>query len=125
MNPYVQEHIDLIQAIQNDTPLNEAAQVTDSTLTAIMGREAAYSGAAVEWNAILGNCSFAYAPEQMFSDRSKTAMGLFRTLKPPMPSERPAPAEFPMAVQRRQPVFRRQHFRRNEQYPVHHCGDNQ
>ena len=47
INPYVQEHIDLINAILNDTPLNEAKQVTDSTLTAILGREAAYSGAGV------------------------------------------------------------------------------
>ena len=45
VDPYVQEHVDLINAILNDTDLNEAKQVTDSTLTAIMGREAAYSGA--------------------------------------------------------------------------------
>ena len=85
-DPYVQEHIDLINAIQNDTELNEAKQVTDSTLTAIMGREAAYSGAGVEWDAIL-NSKFAYAPEQMFQDCSKMQWGAFRTLRPPMPSQ--------------------------------------
>ena len=85
-NPYVQEHIDLINAILNDTELNEGKQVTDSTLTAIMGREAAYSGAGVEWDAIL-NSEFAYGPEALFQDCSKMQYGAFRTLKPPMPSE--------------------------------------
>ena len=41
---YVQEHTDLIQAIRNGKSLNEARNVAESTLTAIMGREAAYSG---------------------------------------------------------------------------------
>ena len=63
VGPYVQEHIDLINAIVNDTELNEAKQVTDSTLTAIMGREAAYSGAGVDWDTVL-NSKFAYGPER-------------------------------------------------------------
>ena len=85
IDPYVQEHMDLINAIHNDSDLNEAKQVTDSTLTAIMGREAAYSGAGVEWDDIL-NSKFAYAPEQLFQDCSKMKFGEFRTLQPPMPS---------------------------------------
>jgi predicted dehydrogenase len=84
-DPYVQEHIDLINAIVNDTELNEAKQVTDSTLTAIMGREAAYSGAGVEWDAIL-NSQFAYGPQTLFQDCSKMQYGAFRTLQPPMPN---------------------------------------
>lgn len=81
---YVQEHVDLINAILNDTPLNEAKQVTDSTLTAIMGREAAYSGAGVEWDAILKS-EFAYGPELLFTDCAKMQYGPFRTLQPPLP----------------------------------------
>ncbi len=84
-DPYVQEHIDLINAICNDTPLNEAKQVTDSTLTAIMGREAAYSGAGVDWDAIL-NSSFKYAPDLLYQDCAKMEWGDFRVLQPPMPS---------------------------------------
>jgi predicted dehydrogenase len=83
-NPYVQEHVDLINAIVKNTDLNEAKQVTDSTLTAIMGREAAYSGAAVEWDAIL-NSKFAYGPDLLYTDASKLKWGDFRTLKPPVP----------------------------------------
>ena len=85
IDPYVQEHMDLINAIHKDGDLNEAKQVTDSTLTAIMGREAAYSGADVAWDDIL-NSKFAYAPEQLYQDCAKMKFGEFRTLQPPMPS---------------------------------------
>ena len=83
---YVQEHVDLINAILNDTPLNEAKQVADSTLTAIMGREAAYSGAEVEWDAIL-NSKFAYAPELLYQDCARMQYGPFRTLQSPLPGQ--------------------------------------
>jgi myo-inositol 2-dehydrogenase / D-chiro-inositol 1-dehydrogenase len=85
-NPYVQEHVDLLKAIQKGTELNETKNVTDSTLTAIMGREAAYSGDWVEWDAIL-NSKFQYGPAQLYDDASKMQFGDFRTLKPPMPSK--------------------------------------
>ncbi|MEY2428302.1 MAG: hypothetical protein QOJ40_1187 [Verrucomicrobiota bacterium] len=85
VDPYVQEHVDLIHAIINDTELNEAKQVTDSTLTAIMGREAAYSGAGVEWDTVL-NSNFHYGPDLLYTDCSKMEWGPFRTLQPPMPS---------------------------------------
>lgn len=42
-NPYVQEHTDLIKSIRSGNPLNEGKCVAESTLCAIMGREAAYS----------------------------------------------------------------------------------
>lgn len=86
IDPYVQEHVDLINAIVKGTELNEAKQVTDSTLTAIMGREASYSGAGVTWEDIL-NCKFAYGPEQLYADCAKMQYGPFRTLQSPMPSE--------------------------------------
>ncbi len=83
---YVQEHVDLINAIQNDTELNEAQQVTDSTLTALMGREAAYSGMGVDWDTML-NSKFEYGPSLLYSNPVQLKWGPFRTLKPPMPSE--------------------------------------
>ncbi|MBI5386555.1 MAG: Gfo/Idh/MocA family oxidoreductase [Verrucomicrobia bacterium] len=83
---YVQEHVDLIKAILNNTELNETKNVTDSTLTAIMGREAAYSGGAVEWDAILES-PFQYGPELLYTDAAKMQYGDFRTLVPPMPSK--------------------------------------
>ena len=84
IDPYVQEHVDLINAIVNDTPLNEAEQVTDSTVTAIMGREAAYSGGVVEWDDIL-KCKFVYGPPDLYTNPAGMKYGAFRTLKSPMP----------------------------------------
>lgn len=52
-NPYVQEHTDLIASIRKGQPLNEGRQVAESTLSAIMGREAAYTGQAITWDEIL------------------------------------------------------------------------
>ncbi len=52
-NPYVQEHADLIASIRAGEPLNEGRQVAESTLTAIMGREAAYTGQVITWDALL------------------------------------------------------------------------
>lgn len=86
IDPYVQEHVDLINAIVKNTELNEAKQVTDSTLTAIMGREASYSGAGVSWEDVL-NCKFTYGPEQLFQNCAQMQFGPFRTLRPPMPSQ--------------------------------------
>ena len=86
VSPYVQEHIDLINAIVKGTDLNEAKQVADSTLTAIMGREAAYSGAGVEWDQV-ANSTFSYGPDLLYKECGAMQWGPFRVLQPPMPSE--------------------------------------
>ena len=52
---YVQEHIDLVTSIRAGKPLNEARQVAESSLTAIMGRMAAYTGQVVSWDAALNS----------------------------------------------------------------------
>jgi predicted dehydrogenase len=48
-DPYTQEHIDLQKAILEKGNLNEAEQVAKSSLCAIMGRMAAYTGKDVTW----------------------------------------------------------------------------
>jgi predicted dehydrogenase len=55
VNPYVQEHIDLLESIYNHKPVNELKQVAESTLTAIMGRMSAYTGKAVSWEKALNS----------------------------------------------------------------------
>ncbi len=57
------EHRDLIESIRAGKPLNEAQNVAESTLTAIMGREAAYSGKVIEWDAVW-NSKRDYTPER-------------------------------------------------------------
>jgi myo-inositol 2-dehydrogenase/D-chiro-inositol 1-dehydrogenase len=54
-NPYVQEHIDLLNSIIEGKPLNEARNVAESTLTAIMGRISAYTGKLVRWKDVVEN----------------------------------------------------------------------
>jgi predicted dehydrogenase len=53
VDPYLQEHIDLIASIREGKPLNELRTVAESTLTAIMGRMSAYTGKAVTWDEAL------------------------------------------------------------------------
>lgn len=53
--PYVQEHIDLINAIRSGKPVNELKNVAESTLTAIMGRMSAYTGREVTWEQALNS----------------------------------------------------------------------
>ena len=55
INPYQQEHADLIASIRAGKPLNEAKRVAESTLTAIMGRMAAYTGQVVTWEQALNS----------------------------------------------------------------------
>jgi len=55
VNPYQQEHKDLIDSIRAGNPLNEARAIAESTLTGIMGRESAYSGRSVEWDEVLNS----------------------------------------------------------------------
>ena len=61
-NPYQQEHDDFFHAIRHDLPYNEADYGAKSTLTAIMGRMAAYSGKIVERDAAL-NSNLSLAPD--------------------------------------------------------------
>ncbi len=48
-NPYVQEHIDLLAAIRGNEKYNEGWRAATSTMTAILGRMATYSGQIVKW----------------------------------------------------------------------------
>ncbi|MGC8828383.1 MAG: Gfo/Idh/MocA family protein [Verrucomicrobiia bacterium] len=55
VNPYHQEHVDLINSIRNGNPINEAKNIAESTLMGIMGRESAYSGQTIEWDQALNS----------------------------------------------------------------------
>jgi myo-inositol 2-dehydrogenase / D-chiro-inositol 1-dehydrogenase len=55
INPYVQEHIDLLESIVSGKPINELKQVAESTLVAIMGRMSAYTGKALTWEQALNS----------------------------------------------------------------------
>jgi predicted dehydrogenase len=55
-NPYVQEHVDMVNSILGTGPyINEAMAVAESTMTCIMGRESAYSGLEITWDMIMNS----------------------------------------------------------------------
>ncbi|MEW5975903.1 MAG: Gfo/Idh/MocA family oxidoreductase [Acidobacteriota bacterium] len=53
ISPYVQEHIDLVNAIRTNQPINEAENTAKATLVAIMGRISAYTGQEVTWDQVM------------------------------------------------------------------------
>jgi predicted dehydrogenase len=54
-NPYVQEHIDLIEAIDKGERLNEGWLSAVSSMTAVLGRMATWSGQVVKWDEAVAN----------------------------------------------------------------------
>jgi myo-inositol 2-dehydrogenase / D-chiro-inositol 1-dehydrogenase len=48
--PYEQEHLDLVDAIRNNKPLNDGWHGAVSSFTGVLGRMATYSGQLVKWD---------------------------------------------------------------------------
>jgi predicted dehydrogenase len=71
--PYVQEHVDLIASIRSGKAVNELKQVTESTLTAIMGRMAAYTGRVVTWEQALNSKEDTFPAELKWDMELKAA----------------------------------------------------
>jgi myo-inositol 2-dehydrogenase / D-chiro-inositol 1-dehydrogenase len=61
------EHYPLIEAIRNDQPFNELEAAAMSTMTAIMGRMATYSGKLIEWDEAI-NSKLQLMPEKVSWD---------------------------------------------------------
>ncbi|VAW24865.1 Myo-inositol 2-dehydrogenase [hydrothermal vent metagenome] len=55
VNPYDQEHIDLVTCIRKDIPINEAGQTAISNMVAIMGRVSSYTGKLVTYDEMLNS----------------------------------------------------------------------
>ena len=54
-DPYQTEHDVLVKHIREDKPINDAFYTAESTLTAIMGRMASYSGQEISWEQALNS----------------------------------------------------------------------
>jgi myo-inositol 2-dehydrogenase / D-chiro-inositol 1-dehydrogenase len=55
MDPYVQEHIDMVTAIRTGKPFNELENTAISTMTAIMGRVSTYTGKDTTWDEMMNS----------------------------------------------------------------------
>lgn len=51
-DPYTLEHINWITCIRNKKPIEQASETAVSNMAAIMGRESAYTGAEITWDAM-------------------------------------------------------------------------
>ena len=86
-NPYQVEHDDLFNAIRNNLSHNEAEYGANSTLTAIMGRMATYSGKVIEWNKAL-NSEVDHAPSEYSWDaKPQSEVGADGLYPMPMPGD--------------------------------------
>lgn len=63
VNGQEQEHVDLIASIRAGRPLNEGIRIAESTLTAIGGRIAAYTGQSFSWDWLLNGSKNALVPD--------------------------------------------------------------
>ncbi len=86
--PYVQEHMHLVWAIRTGNYVNEAEQTALSTLTAIMGRTAAYTGRAITWDEIfksdmeLGPSKLEFGPVDMVFETPVSGTPVISNVKP-------------------------------------------
>ncbi|GIW97791.1 MAG: dehydrogenase [Pirellulaceae bacterium] len=65
---YQQEHKDLIDSIRNGQPIVELKQTADSSLTAVMGRLAAYTGQRVTWEFVTEKSQLDLFPKNLSWD---------------------------------------------------------
>ncbi len=75
VNGQQQEHIDLIQSIRAGKPLNEGRRVAESTLTAIGGRIACYTGRTISWDWLLNKSKLDLVPRDL-----KPGKGVFHPI---------------------------------------------
>jgi predicted dehydrogenase len=82
INPYVKEHVKLVNSILGRGPYaNESVPVAEATFTALMGREAAYSGQKITWEQIMNSQQ----------DLQPKAFGYDKKMPPP---ELPVPGKY-------------------------------
>jgi len=62
ISPYDQTHIDLVTAIRTGNYLNETQSVSESVMSAIMGRVSAYTGREITWDEMM-NSALKLGPE--------------------------------------------------------------
>jgi hypothetical protein len=82
VDPLVQEHTDLITSIRANNPINDGIRIAESTLTAIGGRMAAYTGREISWSWLLNGSKL-----DIFPKNPAPGPGVFGSV--PVPGETP------------------------------------
>ena len=63
-NPYTLEHVNWINCIRANKPIEQASETAVSNMAAIMGREAAYTGTEITWDAMTAS-PLDYTPKDL------------------------------------------------------------
>lgn len=63
-DPYTLEHVDLVNSIRKNTPIEEASETAISNMAALMGRESAYTGLETTWEGMTAS-SLDYTPSDL------------------------------------------------------------
>lgn len=83
-DPYTLEHVNWINSIRGNKPLQQASETAVSNMAAIMGRESAYTGAEVTWDAMTASPQD-YTPKDL--NLGKMDMSTFVVQVPGKPLE--------------------------------------
>ncbi|MDH6358145.1 Gfo/Idh/MocA family oxidoreductase [Parabacteroides sp. PF5-9] len=81
-DPYTLEHVNWINHIRSKKPIDQASETAISNMAAIMGRESAYTGAAVTWEAMTAS-PLDYMPKDL--NMGKMDMSSFTVQVPGQP----------------------------------------
>jgi len=73
---YTQEHTDLINSIRSGKPIVEIKELADSSLTAVMGRMAAYTGQAVTWDFMTQESQLDLVPAGLTRETQMVSQGV-------------------------------------------------
>ena len=63
-NPYTLEHVNLVNSIRKNTPIEQASETAVSNMAALMGRESAYTGQEITWEGMTAS-SLDYTPADL------------------------------------------------------------
>lgn len=83
-DPYTLEHVNWINSIRGNKPLQQASETAVSNMAAIMGRESAYTGAETTWDAMTAS-PLDYTPKDL--NLGKMDMSSFTVPVPGKPLE--------------------------------------
>ena len=78
-NPYTLEHVNLVNCIRKNTPIEQASETAVSNMAALMGRESAYTGLETTWESMTAS-SLDYTPADL--NKGKMDMSSFVTPVP-------------------------------------------
>ena len=85
VDPYTLEHVDWINCIRGNKPVEQASETAVANMGAIMGREAAYTGAETTWDAMTAS-ALDYTPKDL--NLGKMDMSGFTVPVPGKPLEK-------------------------------------